>query len=257
MLENSPETPGEGYMPSGKRCIVTIVVVLLSLPCLGKAASTLVEANEQTRQFVQQTMKEKRIPGLQVAVIKDERVVLSESYGLANVEDRVPVTNETLFPINSATKSLTGVAMMQLAEAGLLDLDAPVSRYLADLPKAWRGVRVRQLLAHTSGLPNIVDRQGLIGGGTELDAWKAVKGQPMVAPIGEQFAYNQVAMHTAGALEAPVFRVSVDPTEEILRLTSRRWNDARCDRLYPLWRRQTDLAAKRENLSLWLPCYGI
>jgi CubicO group peptidase (beta-lactamase class C family) len=179
-------------MPSGKRCIITIVVVvLLSLPCLGNAASTLVEANEQTRQLVRQTMKEQRIPGLQVAIIKDDKVVLSESYGLANVENRVPVTNETLFPINSATKSFTGVAMMQLAEAGLLDLNAPVSRYLADLPKAWQGVRVRQLLAHTSGLPNIVDRQGLIGGGTELDAWKAVKEQPMVAPIGEQFAYNQ------------------------------------------------------------------
>lgn len=110
-------------------------------------------------------MEEQRIPGLQIAIVQDGRVTLSESYGLANVENRVPATNTTLFPLNSATKSFTGVAMMQLAEAGLVDLNAPVSRYLDDLPKAWRTVRVRRLLAHTSGLPDILDQQGLLGGG--------------------------------------------------------------------------------------------
>ena len=65
-------------------------------------------------------------------------VVLSESLGLANVENRVAVTSKTLFPINSATKSFTGVALMQLAAAGLVDLDAPASRYLDDLPADWR-----------------------------------------------------------------------------------------------------------------------
>ena len=81
--------------------------------------------------------------------------------------------------------------MMQLAEAGLVDLDAPVARYLDDLPEAWRAIRIRQLLGHTSGLPDIVDQKGLIGGGSERDAWKAVKALPMDAPVGERFAYNQ------------------------------------------------------------------
>lgn len=179
-------------MSPGKRCITaTIAVVLLSLPCLGNAASMLAEANAQTRNLVRQVMEKERIPGLQVVVVKDDEVVLSEGYGLANVENRAPVTRTTLFPINSATKTFTGVAMMQLAEAGLVDLGAPISRYLDDLPETWQDVRVRQLLAHTSGLPNIVDRHGLLGGGTELDAWKAVKDLPMDAPIGERFAYNQ------------------------------------------------------------------
>ena len=70
------------------------------------------------RELTQRIMKEQRIPGLQIAVIKDDRVILSETYGLANVESHVPATSTTLFPINSATKTFTGVAMMQLAEAG-------------------------------------------------------------------------------------------------------------------------------------------
>lgn len=123
-------------MLSGKHGLTAIVAVaLLSLHSFEAAASTLEEANELTGRFIQRTMEEKRIPGLQMAVIKDDQVVLSESYGLANVENRVPATSTTLFPINSATKSFTGVAMMQLAEAGLVDLNAPISRYLDDLPE--------------------------------------------------------------------------------------------------------------------------
>ena len=130
---------------------------LLLLTGLASAASSLDEANEQTRQVIKKTMQERRIPGLQIAVVQGDRLVLSESYGLANVENQQPATCKTLFPLNSATKSITGVAMMQLVEAGLVDLDAPVSRYLDELPGAWRQIRVRQLLAHTSGLPDIVN----------------------------------------------------------------------------------------------------
>lgn len=171
--------------------LATIVAVFVSLPSLGAVASPLDDANAQARQMILKTMKDRRIPGLQIAVIKDDRLVLSESYGFANVENRVPVTGQTLFPLNSGTKPLTGVAMMQLAEAGLVNLDAPISRYLDDLPEAWRPIRVRQLLAHTSGLPDIIDQPSPVAGGTEAAMWAAVKQQPMDAAVGEKFAYNQ------------------------------------------------------------------
>src|SRR5438445_11718554 len=98
-----------------KLCTVSIAIVALSsVPCTAAETGALAAANGQTRQFIQQTLKQQRIPGLQIAVIKDGRVVLSESYGFANVENRVAVTDKTLFPINSATTSFTGVAIMQL-----------------------------------------------------------------------------------------------------------------------------------------------
>lgn len=179
-------------MRSGKYCRTMIIAAaLLWLPSAGAAARALDEAHGLTRQLIEQKMKDLRIPGVQVAVIRGDRIVLSESYGFANIENRVPVTSATLFPINSATKSFTGVATMQLVEAGLVDLNAPVSRYLKDLPEAWRGIRIRQLLGHTSGLPDIVDQEGLIGDGSELSAWDAVKDLPMDTVVGAQFSYNQ------------------------------------------------------------------
>ncbi|MCF7751122.1 beta-lactamase family protein [Bacillus subtilis subsp. subtilis] len=165
--------------------------LVLPLACLAAPSTGWDQANAQTRQFVQQTMQAKRIPGLQIAVVKDGRQVLSEAYGVANVENAAAVTRDTRFPLNSATKSFTGVAMAQLAQAGRVDLQAPVSRYLDDLPPAWRKVRVRQLLAHTSGLPDILDAQGLLGGGTEQAAWEQVTALPVEAAPGERHRYNQ------------------------------------------------------------------
>lgn len=177
--------------PGKHRVTALFTAALLSFTSLGAVGSTLEEANALAKQFVQRTMREQRIPGLQVAVVQNGRIVLSESYGVANVENQAPVSRATRFPINSATKSFTGVAIMQLAEAGRVDLQAPVSNYLEDLPAAWRGIHIRQLLAHTSGLPDILDEQGLVGGGSEQDAWKAIKLLPMEAAVGERFAYNQ------------------------------------------------------------------
>lgn len=54
-----------------------------------------------------------------------------------------------------------------MVQAGRIDLEAPISAYLPDLPPDWHGIRVRQLLTHVSGLPDIVDAQGLAGGGSE------------------------------------------------------------------------------------------
>jgi len=129
----------------GCRMIRKLTATLLYLCALGASATTIEDANKLARQSVQKIMEEQGIPGLQIAVVKDDNIVLSESYGLANVENNVPATRTIRFPLNSATKTFTGVAMMQLVEAGLVDLDAPLSRYLEELPPAWRGILVRQL----------------------------------------------------------------------------------------------------------------
>lgn len=167
-----------------------LLAVIFCSPFIAFAGS-IDDANANARQLVQEILKEQRIPGLQITVVKNDRIVLSESYGLANIENNVAASPTIRFPLNSATKAFTGVAVMQLVEAGLVDLDAPLSQYLVDLPQAWRGIRVRQLLAHTSGLPDLVDQRGDIIGGSETAAWNTARAQPVSAAAGESFAYNQ------------------------------------------------------------------
>ena len=155
------------------------------------ASTAFTRANDQTRTLLKTRMAEQHIPALQVAIIVHGRVVMSEAYGVADIEQHIAASRQTLFPINSATKSFTGVAIMQLVEAGKVDLEAPISRYLCDLPEKWRAIRIRQLLAHSSGLPDIVDEKGLIGGGTDAEAWAKVQTLPMNGATGAAFAYNQ------------------------------------------------------------------
>lgn len=147
---------------------------------------------EAAEALLKDQMRQRRIPGLQAAVVHHGKIVLLGAYGLASVEHAVPVARDTVFSINSATKCFTGVAAMQLVEEGKLDLSAPVSRYLEGLPEAWRPVSVRQLLTHTSGIPNIVDQATgrLVASGDEA-AWAKVQTLPMAFAPGAKSSYNQ------------------------------------------------------------------
>ena len=99
-----------------------------------------------------------RAPSLAVAVVADGRIVYERAFGYADVEAGRAATVDTAYALASATKPITATAIVQLAERGRLDLDAPASRYLGPLKlqsPARRGASpsVRQLLSHTAGLP--------------------------------------------------------------------------------------------------------
>lgn len=155
-------------------------------------AGAATPANDGVTTFIQSEMKERQIPGLQIMVIKHGKTVLSKVFGSASLQYGLPVTERSVFSINSATKSFTGVAIMQLVEQGKIDLQAPAARYLKDLPAAWQSITVAQLLNHTSGLPDIIDPQtsNLLPGGADA-AWTAVQALPMESSPGQRFSYNQ------------------------------------------------------------------
>ena len=134
-------------------------------------------------------MRKLRIPGMAVAVVRDGKLVLARNYGTASIEFAQPVDAATVFAINSVTKAFTGVAAMRLVDQGRLDLAAPVGHYLTDLPEAWRGVAVRQLLSHMSGLPDVMRAPTV-----ETDAaaaWAWVVQQPILFAPGGRFHYCQ------------------------------------------------------------------
>ena len=141
--------------------------------------------------WVARQMSSRAIPGMQVAIVKDGRIAFSGAYGVANLQTPVAVTQDTVFSINSATKSFAGVEVMRLAERGDVDLDASVSTYLGDLPQGWRPITVRHLLTHMSGLPDILTRDGGYVGQDEASALAAIADLPLRFTPGERFAYNQ------------------------------------------------------------------
>ncbi|WP_299072465.1 serine hydrolase [uncultured Paraglaciecola sp.] len=149
--------------------------------------------------FLVTKMKENDIPGLQVSVIQHNKVVKAASYGIANIQDLVKVDKDTVFNIASITKAFTCVALMQLAEQGVINLNASISTYIADLPRSWQRITVNQVLTHSSGLPDIMnERFQLIDSGGEEQSWQAVKLKKMLFKPGTAFHYNQTNYLVAG-----------------------------------------------------------
>ncbi|HSZ07341.1 MAG TPA: serine hydrolase domain-containing protein [Steroidobacteraceae bacterium] len=92
-------------------------------------------------------------PGLEVAVVKDGRAVLVKSYGSANLEQHVPVSNDSVFRIGSVTKQFTAVALLLLAEEGKVSLQDKLSKYYPNFPRA-NDITLDEMLHHTSGIYN-------------------------------------------------------------------------------------------------------
>lgn len=182
--------------------------------------------------FLQDRMHQLHIPGLQVAVLRHGQLVKLSSYGLANVEQAVPTTNESVFSVNSITKAFVGVAIMQLVEAGKLRVDDPLSRYLPDLPSPWQAVTLQQVLTNTSGLPNIIDQyEHVLAGGQEAAAWAQVKTLPLEFQPGQQFSYNQTGYVMLGKIITQVsgkhFTTFIEEGQfQVAHLTHTRFGDS-------------------------------
>ncbi|MCO7199122.1 serine hydrolase [Pseudoalteromonas sp. OANN1] len=164
--------------------------------------SSLVKA-ESVDKLIKTLMKERHIPGLQLAVVKDDKIIKQGSYGFADLQHQVPVTEQTLFPINSMTKAFTGVAIVQLAEQGYLNIDDEIGKHLPDLPKAWQQLKINQLMGHTTGLPAILASNYALETivPNDIDAsWQAVQKQPLQFTPNSRFSYNQTGYVILGKI---------------------------------------------------------
>jgi CubicO group peptidase (beta-lactamase class C family) len=95
---------------------------------------------------------EHHVPGLSVAIVQQGRVVMTQGYGLADIENKVPATADTVYRIASLSKSVTATAAMKLVEMGKIDLDAPVQKYCPAFPQKPWPTTTRELLTHQSGI---------------------------------------------------------------------------------------------------------
>lgn len=106
------------FFISGRRSLIIAASLAGCLICAPSGPSHADEVDD----VVRAEMTRRKIPGLQLAVVRNNEIVKVASYGLADIEDDVAVKDDTLFAINSVTKAFTGVAVMQLVEQGNLRL---------------------------------------------------------------------------------------------------------------------------------------
>ncbi|HNR66558.1 MAG TPA: serine hydrolase domain-containing protein, partial [bacterium] len=134
--------------------LAAILFFVLSAHAAAQLVQPAVEDLRKLDQWVQQYMQDNTVPGALVAVASKGKLVHLQTYGWANVELQVPVTDSTVFEIGSISKQFVAAAVLLLVQEHKLDLDDPIGQHLPWLPSEWLGVTVRQLLTHTSGIPD-------------------------------------------------------------------------------------------------------
>jgi CubicO group peptidase (beta-lactamase class C family) len=172
--------------------------------------------------FIRQEMEAGNIPGLAVGIVRGDRVVYLEGFGTAG-PGRGEVTPQTPFVLGSVSKSITGLAVMQLAERGLLRLDDPVQNLLPWFamggPDA-ASIRIVHLLNHTSGIPAWHGHDSGIERGGSLEERVRLKHVPRLhgAP-GTRFEYSSLNYDVLGlVIEAVTGRTYQEYVEtEIFR----------------------------------------
>jgi CubicO group peptidase (beta-lactamase class C family) len=157
--------------------------------------------------YIQKEMKEVRIPGVAIAIVHGDQIVHMKGYGIADPAGR-PMTPQTPVMLASLAKPMTGMAILQLAEAGKIDLDAPVQQYLpwfrvAD-EAASAQITVRNLLYHTSGLPESAGADYGISGDPRADALEQqvqeLRNVALADPVGTAYHYSNPNYRVLGLI---------------------------------------------------------
>lgn len=140
-----------------------------------------------------------------VLVAKDGAPIFRRSYGLASQELNVPNTDDTVYQLQSITKSFTALLIMMLQEEGRLSIDDLACKYLADCPAAWRTITIRHLLTHTSGIEGYsrlpdwdetLDSRTYWRGG----AAAMMRDKPLLSPPGEKWRYSNTGYDLLGLI---------------------------------------------------------
>ncbi len=158
---------------------------------------------DSIRAFIREAMTEWRVPGVAVAIVRKDSVLLAEGFGERDVAGKLPVTERTLFAIGSSTKAFTAFVLGTLVAEGTLEWDKPVIEYMPEFrlkdPVATEKMTPRDLLNHLSGLP----RHDLLWYGSSLSRAELFERLPYLEPTAgfrEKWQYQNLMYMTAGVL---------------------------------------------------------
>ena len=151
--------------------------------------------------FVQAEIARQRIPGLSLAVLSGDRVLLSRGYGYANVELHVPASDSTVYQSGSMGKQFTAALIEMLIDNHQLRLTDSIVRWLPEGASVWQGITVRHLLTHTSGVAEYTDSTfNYRKDYTEDELVKFAASLPLDFRPGERWSYSNTGYLLLGVL---------------------------------------------------------
>jgi CubicO group peptidase (beta-lactamase class C family) len=189
------------------------LVVVAQLLLLGLVSVSFSQQTKQSTQgsyeqaiqayerFVREQMAFDQTPGISVGFLKDD-FTWARGFGFADKENSIPATPESSYRMASITKTFTAFAVLQLAEAGKINLDSEIQSYVPYFPKKKWPVFVHQLLGHLGGISHYVDRDKELHYKSHKNTREAIaifQDYDLVAQPGTQYHYSSYGYNLLGA----------------------------------------------------------
>jgi CubicO group peptidase (beta-lactamase class C family) len=194
----------------------TLSIAGLIVVGFSSAAAQTPALPDTVDRFIRSELARQRIPGLAVAVLRGDSIVLARGYGFAKMEHHVPATDSTVFSVGSLTKPFTAQAIVLLSQEGKLKLDDPITKYLPEGAKVWSGVTIRHVLTHTSGIPQ----------DTTLDDSRDYTEAELVRSAAQPLLFTPGAMESYSSTGYALLGIVIH------RVTGRPWGDFVRDRIF-------------------------
>jgi CubicO group peptidase (beta-lactamase class C family) len=198
---NKDLTEVDGNWSQGQPLPLNFVRVRVPAPPAAAAAPAAKPSLDGLDEFINQTMKDWKVPGLALAVVQDGKVTLLKGYGYRDLEKQLPVTPNTLFAIGSITKSFTVTTLGMEMDEGKVDWDKPVRDFLPAFklyePALTEQLTIRDMITHRSGLP----RHDLVWYSSDFsreDIIHRLQYLEPSKPLRTTFQYNNIMFMTAG-----------------------------------------------------------
>jgi CubicO group peptidase (beta-lactamase class C family) len=181
-------------------------------------------------------------PGVAVAIVKDGKVIFKKGYGMANLDHDIPITPQTVFNIASVSKQFTAFTIYLLENEGLLSFEDNVRKYIPELPMYEKPIKIKHLLAHTSGLRDYGSLQSIAGGFVNADI---VTTQQSLKLLSTQKGLNFEPGTTFGYCNSNYTLLA----EIVHRVTGKTFSDYTNERLFaPLGMKSTRVSDNHEDV---------
>jgi CubicO group peptidase (beta-lactamase class C family) len=210
-----------------------MVAMLAIVVCVSQSVSAQEAPGKEFDEYVHKALKQWEVPGVAVAIVKNDQIVFAKGYGVRKLGDQTPVDEKTLFAIGSSSKAFTAAAIGMLMDEGKLKWDDPAVKYLPGFqlfdPYASRELSVRDLLCHRSGL----ERGDLLWYGSDLSRDEILRRVRYLKPTWSfraTFGYQNLMFLAAGQI--------------IPSITGKSWDDFLKERIF------TPLAMTASNTSI-------
>jgi len=224
----------------GTQKILAQILVVFLCCAIASAEDAELPAAKRTamENAISKFMSANSVPGIAAAAVVNGEEVWSEGFGMADLENSVPVTPQTLFRLASISKPITATAAMHLWELGKLDIEAPIQKYCPAFPQKEVPITTRQLMAHLGGIrhykPDLKEDLEVnntkhfddpIAGGIQFFA-----NDPLVDKPGTKFHYSTQGFTLVGcAIEGASGKKYVNYVHDTIfvpaGMTNTRWDD--------------------------------